>query len=132
MTAQDPTVLYTVVDPEGNILKSGSCNESQVTQQAAPGQTLIIGEAHNDLEKRWNGSEFVDIPVDSEAELAKAWQKFRTQRNRLLASCDWTQLADVDLSPEVATAWTDYRQALRDLPDNINDPYNPIWPTQPE
>jgi len=35
-------------------------------------------------------------------------------------------------SDEIRQAWLDYRQALRDLPANTEDPENPIWPTPPE
>jgi L-amino acid N-acyltransferase YncA len=55
----------------------------------------------------------------------------RAERNRLLASCDWTQLSDVLLSPEQKNAWYVYRQALRDLPENITDINNPVWPIAP-
>ena len=29
------------------------------------------------------------------------------------------------------TEWLEYRQALRDLPANTEDPANPVWPTAP-
>ena len=35
-------------------------------------------------------------------------------------------------SDEVRQAWLDYRQALRDLPNNTEDPENPTWPTPPQ
>lgn len=53
----------------------------------------------------------------------------RNERNRRLLACDWTQLPDV---PEaIRDAWLDYRQALRDLPDQVADPANPDWPPRP-
>lgn len=71
---------------------------------------------------------FVD-PVDYMA-------KMRSQRDTLLAVCDWTGLVDAALTPEEKAAWASYRQALRDMPQN-----NPIttkvqydaltWPTKP-
>tara|TARA_R110000868_G_scaffold300126_1_gene560491 strand:- start:29350 stop:29796 length:447 start_codon:yes stop_codon:yes gene_type:complete len=54
--------------------------------------------------------------------------EIRLQRNQKLSESDWTQLTD---SPVDKTAWATYRQALRDLPANIVDPFNPIWPTSP-
>ena len=66
--------------------------------------------------------------VEVAAEFAIA--KLRRERNRLLAETDWTQSRDVTLSNDAE--WATYRQALRDLPANTEDPANPLWPTKPE
>lgn len=58
-----------------------------------------------------------------------AWKKLREERGLLLAQSDWTQVAD---APVDQSAWAIYRQALRDLPANTTDPFNPVWPTKPE
>jgi len=59
----------------------------------------------------------------------QAWTELRQRRNALLLSTDWTQLPDV---PEATRqAFTAYRQALRDLPENTTDPLNPAWPEMP-
>jgi hypothetical protein len=57
-----------------------------------------------------------------------AWNALRAERNRRLADTDWTVLGD---SPTPTAAWKAYRQALRDLPVNTTDPFNPVWPTPP-
>jgi len=51
----------------------------------------------------------------------------RNWRNAQLAATDWTQVAD---APVDASAWAAYRQALRDLPANI-DLENPVIPDPP-
>lgn len=51
----------------------------------------------------------------------------RAQRNQRLAETDWTQLSD----STNAAAWTDYRQALRDVPSQTGFPYEITWPTPP-
>lgn len=59
----------------------------------------------------------------------------RQQRMGLLASTDWTQMPDSPLSPGLKQAWADYRQALRDLPDeqgNVNSITDVVWPTPPQ
>lgn len=63
----------------------------------------------------------------SEAETG-AWQTLRAERDARLARSDWTQVAD---APVNAEHWALYRQALRDLPQNTNDPMNPEWPNEP-
>lgn len=57
------------------------------------------------------------------------WAELRRQRDKLLKGCDWTVLPD---SPVDVAAWSEYRQALRDLPANTTDPKLAIFPTKPE
>ena len=61
----------------------------------------------------------------------------RAERDRLLTLSDWTQLADVQSirTTEWKTNWANYRQALRDLPNQcisgeINI-YAITWPIEP-
>ncbi len=69
--------------------------------------------------------------VDAASQEAKQWSVIRIERNAKLAECDWTQLVDSALSVEAQAAWGVYRQALRDIPADNNDPYNIDWPTAP-
>jgi len=51
------------------------------------------------------------------------------QRNQLLLMSDWSQLPDV---PEnIKSKWIEYRQALRDIPQQEGFPYNITWPVEP-
>lgn len=52
----------------------------------------------------------------------------RAQRNKLLAECDWTQLADAQVDK---VAWAAYRQALRDVPSQDGFPDTITWPDKP-
>ena len=61
----------------------------------------------------------VEDPAKVQAKTAQAWTALRTERNARLAASDWTQLQDTHLSAEKKSAWADYRQALRDLPDEL-------------
>jgi hypothetical protein len=55
--------------------------------------------------------------------------KLREKRNQLLSESDWTQMPDVNL-PNKAD-WDTYRQALRDLPSNVVNPFAVEWPKDP-
>ena len=66
-----------------------------------------------------------------EAEQASAMEELRTERNRRLAECDWTVLADAPLTPEEQEDWMDYRQELRDMPQFTTDVFSPSWPEAP-
>lgn len=56
-----------------------------------------------------------------------ASESVRAERNRKLAETDWMALSDVVMSPEM----TAYRQALRDVSDQVGFPHNIVWPTKP-
>ena len=64
-------------------------------------------------------------------DLAWQWYLVRTQRDKLLYSCDWTQVADAAVSAENVAAWVTYRQALRAVPQTQTDPYAIVWPDLP-
>jgi len=70
-------------------------------------------------------------PAKLEAKTQAAWTALRLKRNQLLEASDYTQLQDAHLSAEKKSAWADYRQALRDLPDEVTDPTNVDWPLDP-
>jgi hypothetical protein len=75
--------------------------------------------------------QYVVTEMDSEEALAKIADqahRVREERDRLLASCDWTQAADV---PVDRTAWAAYRQLLRELPLQEGFPWSITWPDAP-
>jgi hypothetical protein len=63
--------------------------------------------------------------AQKDAEQAKA---VRDDRNKRLADCDWTQVAD---APVDKAAWAAHRQALRDVTAQEGFPWNVQWPEQP-
>lgn len=72
-------------------------------------------------------------PVPSVPEPTEEQQEMqvRAQRNSLLTLCDWTQLPDAPLTEEQKQAWAEYRQALRDVPEQAGFPENVVWPSTP-
>ena len=86
------------------------------------------------LEGGWVYTVAVAQMSEEEIQSAKdsAMAQIRSNRTRLLAACDWTQIAD---STADKTAWATYRTALRNLPATMtgdprtfNDwPHDPNW-----
>jgi hypothetical protein len=56
--------------------------------------------------------------------------ELRAKRDFLLATSDWTQIADVPQT--IKDKWAPYRQALRDVPQQAGFPDNIQWPVKPE
>ena len=71
-------------------------------------------------------AEYVPPPAPTTEELAAA---ARAERNALLAATDWTQAADVPQATK--DLWAPYRQALRDVPEQLGFPANIEWPVKP-
>jgi len=63
---------------------------------------------------------------------ADALIEMKIKRNNALMASDWTQVSDNALTAPQRQAWATYRQALRDLPANITDPLNIVWPQEPD
>ena len=59
------------------------------------------------------------------------WIEIRKYRDYLIAQTDWTQMPDSPLSTEKKAEFADYRQALRDIPQNVGNPDDVVWPTKP-
>ena len=82
------------------------------------------------------------LPKPTLEELTEKWNEYvaaqplkelRTKRNTLLTQTDYVATIDYPHpTPEKKQEWLDYRQALRDLPSNTEDPANPVWPVPPE
>lgn len=68
---------------------------------------------------------------DIDREIQAQWANIRATRDAKLKESDWTQLPDVPLTEEKKVEWVTYRQALRDV-TNQPDPFEIVWPTQPE
>ena len=88
--------------------------------------SLEWNESNEELAKReaYNGEVTVeDIPMTEE--------EARTQRDKLLADTDWTQVLDAPIDSATREAYRTYRQALRDIPEQEGFPETIIWPELP-
>ena len=55
----------------------------------------------------------------------------RMNRDNLLRSTDWTQIADASLGAHTVEEWATYRQELRDLPSKYSKVSEVVWPDDP-
>lgn len=77
----------------------------------------------------WDGQEFHVPPIDLED---AAWS-IRKIRDELLAKSDWTDTlsAQSRLGEALYGQWQEYRQALRDVPQQSGFPFEVAWPQDP-
>jgi len=62
----------------------------------------------------------------------RAMADLRQRRDAMLKSCDWVMMSDSPIADK--TSWETYRQALRDITNNltnVDDVNNVTWPTKP-
>ena len=74
---------------------------------------------------KYHGSEVLE-----QGEIEVTWEDVRFMRNAALNRTDWRAVKDRTMSQ----AWKDYRQALRDLPQNHETANDAVdnWPEAPE
>lgn len=87
--------------------------------------------------KKWVQTwEVMTVSTDvKEQRIRDELQNVRAKRNKLLTDCDWTQLADADLTTEEKKQWVKYRKQLRDLLNRegtMKNPFGVKWPTPPD
>ena len=75
-----------------------------------------------------NGDITVDTALEIATQLANQWAVIRAQRDALLTSCDWRAMPD---APTMSADWTNYREALRNLPSTQADPDDIVFPEEP-
>lgn len=115
-------------------------NEQEVEQNKPEGCSYVSGDYSQDAVWFPEGQMRTIPPKPDEfynfdyltgqwiADDATAMQALRKERNRRLVASDWTQVPDAPVDHQ---AWAVYRQELRDLPDNTEDPRHPVWPIPP-
>ena len=115
---------------------------SSVSKQLLAAGIPVVGVSvgSNDDKRTWTvqpdslqaaAQPIIDAYDIAAEDLSWQWYLVRTQRDKLLYSCDWTQVADASVSAENVAAWGTYRQALRAVPQTQTDPYAIVWPTPP-
>jgi len=60
-----------------------------------------------------------------------AAERIRAKRDNLLAECDWVVVYHTEKNLPLPNPWQDYRQALRDIPQQSGFPGDITWPVKP-
>lgn len=71
----------------------------------------------------------IEIQQYEEFKIQSLWTNLRTERNKKLEESDVLMFKYLERGEPVPSLLQDYRQALRDLPQNTTNIENIIWPT---
>lgn len=104
--------------------EEGYLRYRDVPHPTLEGQTVREIYVHPDLKSLGESDKIIAFNE-------KKWSDMRRKRDQLLKDTDFTQLSDCPLSSSVKAAYVSYRQALRDLPETIEDIDNFTWPEKP-
>ena len=105
------------VDDEDYSNKAQWCNENR----------CYIDE----IESKEDGTrrfQIKEIPAPTDEELA---QQIRAKRNSLLSQTDYLMMPDYPISDDKRKLIEEYRQALRDIPEQSGFPRTIAWPEKP-
>jgi hypothetical protein len=85
------------------------------------------------VDGQWQQVWVVTVATDEEiaARAEAKSEEARVERGRLLSESDWTQLDDSPITNAKKLAWAQYRQSLRDLPQQPDFPWEIQWPEKP-
>lgn len=93
-------------------------------------------EFQREMWERLNSGEFGEVtfpPTDYRTHPTTQTQleaEAREERDTLLLKSDWTE-ASSSLTVAQRSAWSTYRQSLREVPNQSGFPYEITWPTKP-
>jgi hypothetical protein len=118
----NPNVSFPATVPDTELETYGVYRVTAATAPETNPRTDTLERSCSLVDGTWT-EVWTKVQLDS----VVAAENIREQRNELLAETDWTQLSDSG----VASTWTEYRQALRDLPSQEGFPYTVTWPTKP-
>mgnify|MGYP003109604778 CR=1 FL=1 len=99
----------------------------------------VVRDGVEEINGKWH-SKFIIGPVFANSDEATAYRtkidnqaaaSVRADRDRKLAACDWTVLADSPLTTAKKTEWKTYRTALRNISAAEGFPHTMEWPTEP-
>ncbi|MFR8144738.1 MAG: tail fiber assembly protein [Clostridia bacterium] len=89
----------------------------------------------DDLEKDLNDNEekFIKwLELAKKTEISNLAKEIRNKRDELLKETDWTQMEDTALTKENQEIYKEYRQKLRDIPEQSLFPYQVEFPAIPK
>ena len=111
---------------------------TMVSTSADPDSLLEEGQDYVYMELEGDPARYRIDPttrrlIEKPPELPRSWtwHEIRRGRDMLLASSDWTQMPDADLTPQQVEEARVYRQRLRDLTELYNHPDVVVFPDLP-
>jgi DNA-binding ferritin-like protein (Dps family) len=135
-------ISTTTITPTNQVFTDGHFAMYGNASPTTYGYTLVPGPtgtqsstttlvANVDSSGTWTTSWMDNTAFNNALTIQRNAQAYRHRRNELLAASDWTQFADSPLNSTQKTAWSTYRTALRNVPQQAGFPTTFTWPVKP-
>lgn len=92
---------------------------------------VMLGSSYSNGKFIPSEENLIEIQRGKDLRIENLWNILRNERNEKLKESDVVMFRHLENNEEVPQDLKDYRQALRDLPQNTLDVENVIWPTYP-
>ena len=100
--------------------------EMPYTQDAREGDPVFYG---NEWHQTWVVYDLSEEEIASRT--ARQADQVRQQRDQILAATDWRVIKATETGIPESAEWMQYREDLRNIPQQEGFPWNVVWPTQP-
>lgn len=124
------TTVYIKKNSDGSVELAGTVATDEMLEGGYQPYSGPLPERTNVIWLMWDGDkkEVVEnIELRQQTELAA----IRRQRDQLLAETDWVTTKAFESGAPADPQWIEYRQALRDMPNNYVVGQPIVWPTAP-
>ena len=77
---------------------------------------------------------WIAVDIDDDAKIAlneRVAESIRIERNNKLLETDWVVIKALETNSPLSTEWISYRQALRDITQQPEFPWDILWPSKP-
>ena len=122
----NPQTSFPEVPSTATLAVLGVYCVSDAAQPAPSASQVVVRDAQPVKQGDWTYVWGWSLQDKTHVELST---QARAMRDDLLATSDWTQVAD---APVDQVAWATYRQALRDVTTQTGFPTSIAWPVAPE
>lgn len=128
LRADNPQTSFPDQMPDARLAEWGVFPVVPTAQPEVPDGSVIEELDPVEIAGIWTQQWIVRGATDGETSTRASL--IRSERNRRLAECDWTQ--GKDIPGQVSEQWAGYRQLLRDMSDQPGFPWSAAWPAPPQ
>lgn len=125
-----PFKTYAYIDADGWMLSHYAAVEPLPREgyECVEYDFVIAPQPNEFCKYKWDTREWID-QRSPQQQYDDAADAVRSERDRKLYECDWTQ--GKDIPDEKSQAWAPYRQELRDVTAQPGFPFSIVWPQPP-
>lgn len=124
------TTVYIKKNSDGSVELAGTVATDEMLEGGYQPYSGPLPERTNVIWLMWDGDK-KEVVENIELRQLTELAAIRRQRDQLLAETDWVTTKAFESGAPADPQWVEYRQALRDMPNNYVVGQPMVWPTAP-